>query len=228
MIKLMEGYETTVPRRIIVDNTHVYAVFRDGTIRRVLKNEKLARPLTLYNAGFRHTVQLGRGTTVNAGDLVALCYLPNPEGFTTVAFRDGNSGNVKVCNLYWSSCSNVSYLGKFKHTVFQVTERDQCVGTYKGAKEALASIGYYTPSYEQIQQVVNGFTIGSISTVRFSSSSEMLLVRDSQVYKNCAVCNMIKPIQNYSVNNVGRVRPACKSCQSIATMTRRKLNEYSS
>ena len=223
MIKLMEGYETTVPRRIIVDNTHAYAVFRDGTIRRVLKNAKLGKPLTLYNTGFRHTVQLGRGTTVNAGDLVAMCYLLNSEGFTTVAFKDGNSGNVKVRNLYWSSCSNVSYLGKFKHTVFQVTDRDQCVGTYKGAKEALASIGYYTPSYEQIQQVVQGFTIGSISTVRFSSASATVLVRDDQVHKRCVICGAYKPIQNYSINHIGRVRPACKSCQSIATMTRRKL-----
>ncbi len=78
-----------------------------GTMREVSANRRLngVWVVQLYRNGSKHPVAVHR--------LVAEAFVPNPNGYRYVLFRDGDRDNLSAENLYWNRTKSITARGKW-------------------------------------------------------------------------------------------------------------------
>lgn len=86
--------------KFLSDNLDTYYVFRDGRIYNKSR-QSLLKPCKCANGSFYISLSINKKKNFYVHQLVAMCYLPNPQGKTRVKHIDGNKSNNSVENLQW-------------------------------------------------------------------------------------------------------------------------------
>lgn len=117
-----ELYDTDMAlewRRIFRDGEATdYEVSENGDVRRI-NNHHIIKP-ALHKSGY-HMIRLrhcGKTITEYAHRLVAMAFIPNPDGYELVNHKDENRQNNAVSNLEWCDRRyNMLYNGASKRAV---------------------------------------------------------------------------------------------------------------
>lgn len=117
-----ELYDTDMAlewRRIFCDGEATdYEVSENGDVRRI-NNHHIIKP-ALHKSGY-HMIRIrhcGKTVTEYAHRLVAMAFIPNPDGYELVNHKDENRQNNAVSNLEWCDRRyNMLYNGASKRAV---------------------------------------------------------------------------------------------------------------
>lgn len=85
-----------------------YEIFEDGRVFSKYTNKFLTSKIDRYGYGVYH-LRRGKNEFPTAHRLVALAFIPNPNGFQSVNHKDGNKQNNNKDNLEWCSESYNSW-----------------------------------------------------------------------------------------------------------------------
>jgi hypothetical protein len=94
-----------------------------GRVKSISTNRKTPRLLKGYkNMGY-HAIPTrkkdGKNTLVYVHKLVAKLFVPNPEGYAKIVFKDYDRGNCKASNLKWVSEKDyLKYRKKFQRSAY--------------------------------------------------------------------------------------------------------------
>ena len=81
----------------VIPDHENYSITKEGI---VWKNCNKAIKISLDKGGYYCVYIDGEKRYLH--QLLALVYVPNPNGYPRVYFRDGNTKNISISNLYWA------------------------------------------------------------------------------------------------------------------------------
>ena len=147
----LKGYDETV---ITLDKTYSTPMYRISSFGRIMSNYgQGCREITIQvNNHGQKMVMLtdrdgGKVTTELVGLLVASHFVPNPNGYTHIKYKDGDPGNCRADNIEWVSLTDKQreQYKKYQKKVNRYALDGTYLDSFESIKDAAAFLGEVNP-----------------------------------------------------------------------------------
>jgi hypothetical protein len=107
---------------------------------------------------YTHTlVRNEESSQFTVGKLVAIHFVPNPNGYKTIIYKDGNSGNFNYLNIEWTE-SHIKNPYRFTH---RIIPRSEQMDNYREFQREIEQVIKYIEE-DKIREYVNDIALPAV------------------------------------------------------------------
>jgi hypothetical protein len=151
--------------------------------------------------------------------LVAIAFIPNPEGYPVAYHKDGNTRNNYYKNIAWGNITDVIRPPFKLRSIAKLSMSGELLGTYRSAEEAAKDAGVCSESIRRAlhgyRNSAVGFQWAFVDTLEDACDIEHIDVR---VHK-CRQCGRVLPTKHFDIKRMkdGRmIKAICFECTEDA------------
>jgi hypothetical protein len=135
--KYLERYSTDKNSVYIGDNGYFYTTFGPNKL-----NKKSRRVRSSSGKLYSRFKINGKKVELSIHNEVAKAFIPNPNNYRNVLFKDNNIKNISYHNLYWFSSNGMDYskFSKVKTGMLYKIFKNEIIGSYKVTSEDSNSV----------------------------------------------------------------------------------------